>query len=79
MTFSLQANYTDWVTVFDRRILALTFADRGVSRGQRDGSQLPLISVFYSEAAISLSSRSSFILMRLTGPRFRHTAAQKIW
>jgi hypothetical protein len=35
---SPQANYTDWATATCRRNLVLTFADRGVSRGQRGGS-----------------------------------------
>jgi hypothetical protein len=33
-----QANYTDWATATCRRNLVPTFADRGVSRGQRGGS-----------------------------------------
>jgi hypothetical protein len=37
VVFSPQANYTDWSTATDRRILMPTFADRGVSRGQRAG------------------------------------------
>jgi hypothetical protein len=38
MTYSPQAEYTDWATTTYRRILVLTFADRGVSRGQRGGT-----------------------------------------
>jgi hypothetical protein len=38
MAFSPQENYTDWATANGRRILVPTFADRGVSRGQRGGS-----------------------------------------
>jgi hypothetical protein len=38
VTFSLQANYTDWATAICRRNLVPTFVDRGVSRGQRGGS-----------------------------------------
>jgi hypothetical protein len=34
----LQANYTDWATATCWQILVPTFADRGVSRGQRGGS-----------------------------------------
>jgi hypothetical protein len=37
MAFSLQVNYTDRVTATGQRILMPTFADRGVSRGQRGG------------------------------------------
>jgi hypothetical protein len=35
---SPQANYTDWATATCRRNLVLTFADRGMSRGQRGGT-----------------------------------------
>jgi hypothetical protein len=38
MALSPQANYTDWATATCRRNLVPTFADRGVSRGQRGGS-----------------------------------------
>jgi hypothetical protein len=38
MAFSPQANYTDWATATCWRNLVPTFADRGVSRGQRGGS-----------------------------------------
>jgi hypothetical protein len=38
MALSRQANYTDWATATCQRNLVLTFADRGASRGQRDGS-----------------------------------------
>jgi hypothetical protein len=40
VAFSPQANYTDWATATDRRILLPTFADRGVSRGQRGGTPM---------------------------------------
>jgi hypothetical protein len=36
--FSPQANYTDWATATCRRNVVPTFADRGVSHGQRSGS-----------------------------------------
>jgi hypothetical protein len=38
VSFSPQANYTNWATATCRRNLVPTFADRGVSRGQRGGS-----------------------------------------
>jgi hypothetical protein len=44
--FSLQANCANWATAAGRRILEPTFADRGVSRGQRGGSARLLILVF---------------------------------
>ena len=46
-----------------------TFKDRGVSRGQRNGSPRPLISVFWTGAATFYSSSSSIDLTRLSGPR----------
>jgi hypothetical protein len=45
VAFSPQANYTDWSTASRWRILVQTFADRGMSRGQRGGNH----------AAVSLS------------------------
>ena len=56
-----------------------TFADRGMSRGQRNGSPRPLISVFWTGAATFYSSSSSIDLMRLSGPRSRPTTTHKIW
>jgi hypothetical protein len=38
VALSPQANYTDWATATCRRNLVPTFADRGVSCGQRGGS-----------------------------------------
>jgi hypothetical protein len=37
VTFSQQANYTNWARASGQRILVPTFADRGVSRGQLGG------------------------------------------
>jgi hypothetical protein len=45
VAFSPQANYTDWATATCRRNLVPTFADRGVSRGQRGGS-LTVVNLF---------------------------------
>ena len=59
--------------------LVPTFADRGVSRGQRNGSPRPLISVFWTGAATFYSSSSSIDLTRLSRPRSRPTTTQKIW
>ena len=55
------------------------FADRGVSRGQRNGSPRPLISVFWTGAAIFYSCSSSVDLTRLIGPSSRPSTTQKIW
>jgi hypothetical protein len=38
VALSPQANYTDWATATSQRNLVPTFADTGVSRGQRGGS-----------------------------------------
>jgi hypothetical protein len=38
VALSLQENYTDWAIATGQRILAPTFADRGVSRGQHGES-----------------------------------------
>jgi hypothetical protein len=38
VALSPQANYTDSTNATGRRILVATFADRGVSRGQRGGT-----------------------------------------
>jgi hypothetical protein len=46
MACSLQANYTDWAAAAGRRIFMTALTDRGVSRGQRDASKRPLISIF---------------------------------
>jgi hypothetical protein len=77
--FSPQANYDEWATATCRRILVPTFADRGVSCGQRGENPTAVNSVFKTGAATSLSRSSPFILSRLSEPRFRLTATQKIW
>jgi hypothetical protein len=46
VALSPPANYTEGATATCRRNLVPTFADRGVSRGQRGGSLRSLISVF---------------------------------
>jgi hypothetical protein len=65
VAFSPQANYTDWAAATCRRNLVPTFADRGVSRGQRGGSRtavnLSFIDrslYFFFQVAPHLSSRS---------------------
>jgi hypothetical protein len=64
VAFSSQANYIDWATAVGRRILAPTFAYRGVTRGQRGTSPRPLIFGFidqsryyFFQVAPQLSSR----------------------
>jgi hypothetical protein len=46
VALSPQAKYTDWATATCRRNLVPTFVDRGVSRGQRDGSPTVVIVSF---------------------------------
>jgi hypothetical protein len=64
----------------DRRLsaeLEPTFTDRGVSRGQCDRS-LRSYSWFYRPEPLPfLSSSSSIVLTRLSGPRSRPTTSQK--
>jgi hypothetical protein len=56
-----------------------TFADRGVSHGQRGGSHTVINFSFLDRSRYFLSSSSSFILMRPSGLCSRPTATQKIW
>jgi hypothetical protein len=55
-----------------------TFGDREVPRGQRDGSLRPYSRISKPELLLFLSSSSSIVLTRLSGPRSRPTT-QKIW
>jgi hypothetical protein len=50
-----------------------------VLRGQRNGSLRSLISISQTGAATLSSSSSSVVLTRLSGPRSRPAASQKIW
>jgi hypothetical protein len=56
--------------------LATTFADRGVPRGHRNGSLRPYSRLSRPESLLLLSSSSSIVLARLSGPRSRPTASQ---
>jgi hypothetical protein len=81
VALSPQANYTDWATATGRRILVSTFADRGVSRGQRGG--------FRTVVNLSFPDRSHYFFLqvaapylsshRLSGSRSKSTATQKMW
>jgi hypothetical protein len=64
VALSPQANYTDWATSTFRRNLVPTFADRGVSRGQRGGSPMAVNLGFLDRRRYFLSSSSSFIITR---------------
>jgi hypothetical protein len=91
MAFSPQVSYTDLSTSAGQRILVPTFANRGISRCQRDGSPRPLISVFKAGAAIfQLSSRGwvdsvpSPLLLRKSGSAGNRTrdlwiCSQELW
>jgi hypothetical protein len=50
-----------------------------VSRGQREVSLRPYSRLSRPEPLLFLSSSSSIVLKRLSGPRSRPTASQKIW
>jgi hypothetical protein len=61
---SPQANYTDWAPATGRQILLPTIVDRGVSRGQRDGTPsavnlcfLDWSRYFFFQVALYLSPR----------------------
>jgi hypothetical protein len=78
VVFSPQANYTDWSTSTCWLNLMPAFVDRRKSRGQ-SGRCLTVVNIsFVDPSRYFFSSSSSFILMRLSGPRFRPTAMQKI-
>ena len=77
---SPHANYTDRAAAAGRRSQCQLLADRGVSRGQRNGSPQPVISVFQTWSRYFFHSSSSSIdLTRLSGPRSRPTTNQKNW
>jgi hypothetical protein len=66
----------------DRRLsakLVPTLADRGCRVVSATNLPQSLISVFYTGAATVLSSSSSIILTRLSGPHSRPTTSEKIW
>jgi hypothetical protein len=66
----------------DRRLLTKlvpTFADRGVSRSQRNGSSRLYFRFSRPEPLLFLPSSSSIALTGLSGPHSRPTASQKIW
>jgi hypothetical protein len=56
-----------------------TFADRRVSRGQRDRSLRPYYRLSRPDSIHFLSSSSSFVLTRLSGGNSRPTTSLKIW
>jgi hypothetical protein len=62
VALSPQANYTAWATATCRRNLVPTFADRGMSRGQRGGYPTVVNLSFLDRSSYFLSSSSSFIL-----------------
>jgi hypothetical protein len=59
--------------------LVPTFADRGVSSSERDGSLRPYSRISRPEPLIFLPTSSSVVLTRLSGPRSRPTTSQEIW
>jgi hypothetical protein len=80
LSFSLQANNTDWATATGLLILVPTFLEGGVSRGQRDETPTAVnLSFLEQNPLLCLASSSSFILTKLSGPRYGPTATQKMW
>jgi hypothetical protein len=80
VTFSPQANYTDCATATCWRNLVPTFAERGVSCGQRGGSPT-VVNFSFLDRSRYLSFQVALHLpsQGLSGPRSRFTATQKIW
>jgi hypothetical protein len=73
VTFSPQANYTDWATATGSRILVPTFVDRGMSRGQRGGTSTAVNLTFldrdhYPHEAEWTSSRTHCYAENLVSP-----------
>jgi hypothetical protein len=56
-----------------RAKIVKTFADRAMSRGQRNGSLQPYSCLSRTEPLLSLPSSSSIVLTRLSGPRSKPT------
>jgi hypothetical protein len=79
VAFSPQANYTDWPTATGRQILVSTFVVWGVSHGERDGTPTAVnISFLDRRNYFFLTGNSSFMIKRLSGPRFWPFATQKM-
>jgi hypothetical protein len=80
VVFSPQANYTDCSTATCRQNLVPTFANRGVSRGQRGGSPTVVNLSFLDRSHyFSFQVAPHLLSQGLNGPRSRPTATQKIW
>jgi hypothetical protein len=68
------------MTATGLRILMPSFADRGVSCGQRDGTPTVVNLGFLDRSRYFFhSSSSSVILSRLSGPNSTLTASQRTW
>jgi hypothetical protein len=79
VVFSPQANYTDWATATYRRNLMPTFADTGVSRGQRGGSPTVVNLIFLDQSRYLLFQVAPHLSTQgLSGPRSRPIATTKI-
>jgi hypothetical protein len=59
--------------------VSANFCGQKVPRGQRDGSLLSYSRLSRPEPLLSLSSSSSVVLTRLSGPRARPTTSEKLW
>jgi hypothetical protein len=75
---SPRANYTDRATAAVGDVSA-KFCGYRVPRSQRDGSLRPYSRLSRPQLLLFLSSSSSIVLTRLSGPRSRPTTSQKIW
>jgi hypothetical protein len=59
--------------------ISVNVCGQWVPRGHRDGSLWPHFWLSRPEQLLFLSSSSSIVLTRLTGPRSRPSTSQKIW
>jgi hypothetical protein len=78
MAFIPQTNYTDWAIATVGEVSA-HFCGKNLVYDQYNGCLWPLFSVLWTGAANFHSHDSSVNLMRLSGPRSKHTTSQKIW
>jgi hypothetical protein len=59
--------------------VSANFCGSRVPRGQRDGSLPPYSQISRPKSLLFLTSSSSVVLARLSGPCSRPTTSQKIW
>jgi hypothetical protein len=75
---SPRANYTDRAIPLVGEVMPIS-ADRGVSRGQCNGSPKPFSRLSIPKPLLFILSSSSIVLTRLSGSRSRPNTSQEIW